>query len=76
MSLTELRQQARQRLDSLSLERLRVADDFLAYLSDREAEEATAELLALPGLHSALKEAEEDVRAGRLTPVADLRRKQ
>ena len=37
------------RLRALSLERLRVASDFLAYLEDRESAEATEELLRIAG---------------------------
>ncbi len=75
MSPTELLQRAQQRLSSLTPERLRVAEDFLAYLQARETEEATAELLAMPGFLDDLKRAEEEVEAGLLTPVQDLRRR-
>ena len=75
MTIAELRHQAKSRLDGLTPERLKVADDFLAYLEEREGEEATAELLALPGFLEALNSAEEDIAAGRLTAVEDLRRK-
>ena len=76
MSVPDLRQQATQRLAGLSTERLRVADDFLAYLEDRESDEATAELLALPGIVQALREAEEDIKAERWTSVDKLQRKE
>lgn len=75
MSATDLLHRAQRRLETLTPERLRVADDFLAYLSDRESDEATAELLALPSFLENLRKAEEEVKAGRLTPVEDLRRK-
>ncbi len=75
MSPTELLQQAKQRLDSLTPERLRVAEDFLAYLETREAHEATNELLALPDFLDNMRKAEEEVEAGLLTPVEELRRK-
>jgi hypothetical protein len=75
MSPTALRKRAKQRLDALSPERLRVADDFLAYLEERESDEATEELLRIPGFLEELKLAEEDIRAGRLTRAEDLRRK-
>ena len=38
-----------QRLRRLSLDRLRVADDFLAYLEEKESDLATQELLSLAG---------------------------
>ncbi len=75
MSNAELLHSTKRRLDALTPQRLRVAADFLAYLEEREADEATAELLALPGLLEALSKAEEDIAAGRLTPVEELRRK-
>ncbi len=75
MTVAELRHQAKNRLDGLTPERLRVADDFLAYLEEREADEATAELLAVPGLLDALSSAEQEIAGGHLTPVEDLQRK-
>jgi len=75
MSATDLLHQARRRLETLTPERLKVADDFLAYLADRESDEATAELLALPGFLDGLREAEQEVAAGRFTPVEELRRR-
>ncbi len=72
MSPTELLQQAKRRLSSLTPERLRVAEDCLAYLQAREADEATEELLALPGFLEGLKRAEEGVEVGLLTPVETL----
>ncbi len=75
MTVAELRHQAKGRLDAPTPERLKVADDFLAYLEEREADEATAELLAVPGLLESLSSAEEEIAAGELTPVEDLRRK-
>ncbi len=74
MSPTQLLERAQRRLNSLTPERLRVAEDFLAYLEAREADEATGELLAMPGFLDQLKRAEEEVEAGQLTPVEDLRR--
>jgi len=74
MSPIELLERAKGRLSELSPERLRVADDFLAYLANREMDEATEELLAMPGFLEDLRQAEEDIAAGRLTPVENLRR--
>ena len=37
------------RLRRLSLDRLRVANDFRAYLEEREEDEATLELMNIPG---------------------------
>ncbi len=75
MSTADLLQEAKSRLDTLSTERLRVAADFLAYLEQRESDEATAELLAIPGLLDDLRRAEQEIAEGRVTPVDELRRK-
>lgn len=75
MSATAALRRAKKRLTTLSPERLRVADDFLAYLEEREANEATEELLQIPGFLETLEAAEKEVREGRLTPAEDLQRK-
>jgi hypothetical protein len=56
--------EAEHRLRSLSPERLRVANDFLAYLQEREENEATAELLSIPGFEAAFRRAVEQADSG------------
>lgn len=75
MSPMEILHQAKERLERLSEDRLRVAADFLAYLEERESNEATEELLQIPGFLEDFRRAEEEVRTGRLTPVSALKRK-
>ena len=75
MGKTEVRRRAKRRIDSLSDERIDVADDFLAYLQERESNEATEELLRIPGFIDRLKEAEKDIAESRTVAVEDLRRK-
>lgn len=41
MNTTEIRQQINQYLDRLSSDRLQLVAEFLAYLADKESEEAT-----------------------------------
>ena len=72
---TELRRQAKRRIENLSTEKLRVADDFLAYLEERESGAATDELLSIPGFAESLEQAEKEIAAGQLTPAGKLRRK-
>jgi hypothetical protein len=72
MTRTALLRQAKNRLAALSEERLRVADHFLAYL---EEEDATEELLRIPGFAEEFEDAQKDIKAGRLTPVERLSRK-
>jgi len=74
MTTAELRRQAKQRLKGLSPEHLRVANEFLAYLETQESAEATAELLAIPGLLEAVAESEADIAAGRVVFLDDIRK--
>jgi len=66
--------EAEQRLRSLSPERLRVASDFLAYLQEREENEATAELLSIPGFEAAFRRAIEQAESGEVVRFEDIRR--
>ncbi len=74
MKTQELRQNLKQSIDSLSPERLLVVADFLAYLAERESNEATVELLKIPGFLEAFNKAKKDV-AGKVTTVEQLKRK-
>ena len=62
------------RLRSLSPERLRVANDFLAYLQEREENQATAELLSIPGFETAFQHAVEQADSGDVVRFEDIRR--
>jgi hypothetical protein len=64
MTTAELLQTARQTLENLPPEQLRVAAEFLKYLDERASAEATEELLKLPGLLEDLAEAERDITEG------------
>ena len=66
--------EAERRLRSLSSERLRVANDFLAYLQEREENEATAELLSIPGFEAAFQHAVEQADSGEVVRFEDIRR--
>ncbi len=74
MTTAEIREQIQQYVDQLSPERLRVAADFLAYLAERESEEATEELLKIPGFVEAFEKAKQDIAAGKLTDWREIRR--
>jgi hypothetical protein len=63
---------AQRRLSTLSPERLRVAVDFLAYLAEREANEATEELLRLSGFPDAFANALTEVESGQVVQFVDL----
>jgi hypothetical protein len=62
------------RLHRLSPDRLRVANDFLAYLEEREENEATQELLNLPGFEQQLHKAVQQAKEGQLVPFENIRR--
>lgn len=51
----EIQEKIKQSLKQLSLERLQVVADFVAYIADKESEEATQELLEIPGLLERIK---------------------
>ena len=61
----ELATQINDYVDQLSVERLRGIVDLMAYLKDKEEEEATEELLAIPNFERDLLEAERNIREGR-----------
>jgi hypothetical protein len=74
MTATQLRKRIQQRVKALSVNRLRTADDFLAYLEAREDNAATRELLAIPGLLARVRKAQRDAAAGRGVPFEKVRR--
>jgi len=76
MSTTVIRQTIDQYLDQLSLERLNFVADFLAYLADKESENATQELLLdIPGFIDSFERGKKDIAEGRVTPWEQLKRK-
>jgi hypothetical protein len=66
MSNIEVRQQINQYLDGLSSERLQLVADFLAYLVDKESEDATQELLDIPGFMESFERGKKDITEGRV----------
>jgi len=65
---------AERRLRRLSLDRLRVADDFLAYLEEREADASTRELLSLAGFEDSYRQAIRQSESGETVRFEDIRR--
>jgi hypothetical protein len=61
-------------LQRLSPERLRVAADFLAYLDERESNDATEELLSIPNFKEDFQEALQDFENGDVVPFKSIRR--
>ncbi len=75
MKTQELRENLKESIDRLSPERLVVVADFLGYLAERESNEATIELLKVPGFVEAFNKAQKDVAPGKVTTVEQLKRK-
>jgi hypothetical protein len=71
---TAVLEEARQRLERLSLVRLQVASDFLAYLEEREQSEATEELLNIPGFEEAFRRAVQQAAEGQIVSFEDVQR--
>ena len=74
MTTTELRQVAKETLENLPPQQLKVAAEFLRYLDERASVEATEELLKIPGLLEDLAEAERDFAEGKAVNWRELRR--
>ena len=66
MSATEIRQEINQYLDRLSSNRLQLFAEFLAYLADKESEEATQKLLDIPKFIESFERGKKDIAEGRL----------
>jgi hypothetical protein len=65
MTIAELRKRAKERLDCLPPEKLRVAAEFLDYLETAASRDATAELLEVPGLLRDVQEAPRHIKGRR-----------
>ena len=75
MTTAELLEIAKETLAQLPPEQLKVAAEFLKYLDERASDEATEELLKIPGLLEDIEEAKREFAEGKGTPVEKLRRK-
>jgi hypothetical protein len=71
----ELQEHIDRYLKQLSLERLQVVADFVAYLADKESEEATQELEEISGFLESFEKGKQDISEGRVTPLEKLKRK-
>jgi hypothetical protein len=64
MTTAELRENAKNRLDSLPPDKVKVAAEFLEYLETAASRDATEELLKIPGILEDVKEAAEQIKKG------------
>ena len=74
MNTAEIREQVKDYVELLSVEKLLVAADFLAYLADKEEIDATEELLNTEGFREAFRKGQKSVEKGKVTPVERLNR--
>jgi hypothetical protein len=74
MTTTQLLQSAKQTLETLPPEQLKVAAEFLRYLEERASDEATEELLKIPGLLEDIAEADRDIAAEKTVNWREVRR--
>jgi hypothetical protein len=70
----QLLREMESRLRRLSPARLRVAYDFMVYLEEREENEATRELLSLPGFEDAFRRTVQQADAGQVVSFESIRR--
>ena len=74
MRKASLQQRAVELIEQLSAEKLKTVIDYLSYLQDKEAWEATHELASNPEIVKSLERSETDVQAGKLKRWSDVRR--
>ncbi len=74
MPKANLQQQAMTLIEQLPTEKLKAAIDYLNYLYDKEAWEATYELISDPEIAKDIEQAEEDIKSGRLKSWIDVKR--
>ncbi|MEB3281330.1 MAG: hypothetical protein VKK42_20645 [Lyngbya sp.] len=73
MKTEQMRDQIKAYAEKLSPDQVKLAYEFLAKLAEDESEDATNELLAIPGLMNALEEADRDIVEGNLTDWREVR---
>jgi hypothetical protein len=64
MTTAELRKNAKERLDSLPPDKVKVAAEFLKYLETSASQDATEELLKIPRVLEDAQEASEQIKKG------------
>ena len=74
MKNSKLQKQAMMLIERLPKKKLKAAIDYMTYLYDKEAWEATYELASNPEIVKSLERAEADVKAGRLKSWVDVKR--
>jgi hypothetical protein len=75
MNLAEVHQTIDRYLIQLTPERLNIAVELLAYLADKESEDATKELSDIPGFIESFERGRKDIAQGRITSYKQLKRR-
>jgi len=65
MTTAQLRKKAKERLDGLPPEKVRVAAEFLDFLDTAASRDATAEWLQMPGMREDVEKAPKQIAKGR-----------
>jgi hypothetical protein len=73
ITISVLKREAKQKIDLLSDDKLKVAFDFLNYLEEREEWEATEELLQIPNLLEEYRRAKAEIKAGQTVKWSEIR---
>lgn len=74
MTTVELRRQAKKSIDQLTGRRLRFVAGFLTYLRGSTRDDATKELLEIPGFLESFARGAKDLRTGRVRAWRKVRR--
>jgi hypothetical protein len=74
MSTIELREETKALIDMMSGMQLRAASKLLTLIKDRQTDEATLELLAIPGFAASYARGVRDIHARRTKPWRKVRR--
>ena len=74
MKNAKLQKQAMMLIERLPNKKLKAAIDYMTYLYDKEAWDATHELTSNAEIVKSLERAEADIKAGRLKSWADVKR--
>jgi hypothetical protein len=75
VSPTDVKRMAKKKIDVLSPASAKAALDFMEFLDTKEEDEATLELLAIPGFLAGLREAEREVADGKVMEFTEVQRR-
>jgi hypothetical protein len=68
MSTMQLREEAKSMIDGMSPRDLLLVREFLAFVTSRDTNAATRELLAIPGFQSSFVRGVKDIKSNRVKP--------